>query len=80
MQGFVDVYNKRMQTVCARRKVQFIDLPSKLAGQSHIYFDGAHFNEKGARVVAGVVADHLIRMFAEKGIVSRAAPGSQFPD
>jgi lysophospholipase L1-like esterase len=54
-------YNERMRQVAADEGVFFIDLPALLGAEDedHLFYDGVHFNEKGCRLVARLVAGAL---------------------
>ena len=54
-------FNKRMIKVGKTTKTRVIDLPSMVSHDATLFYDGMHFNEEGARAVADVVADFLIK-------------------
>ncbi len=54
-------FNDRMREVASREKVAFIDLPALLGEREDLYYDGIHFNENGARVIARTIASELER-------------------
>lgn len=60
MVELIHAYNVRMKEVAERRDVFFIDLPGLLSGDPGLFFDGAHFNEHGAKRTAQVVAETLL--------------------
>jgi lysophospholipase L1-like esterase len=53
-------YNATLLNICRERDVECIDLASRLAKDTSVFYDDAHFNESGARQVARVVADYLL--------------------
>ena len=59
MQQFVDAYNQRMKEIAEQQNIPFIDLPNRLLAKQDIYYDGCHFNEKGARDVAQAISEFL---------------------
>ena len=64
----IDRYNEVLQLVCDELRVACIDL-RPLRGRAEFFYDDCHFNEAGAREVAGIVAP---RLSAELGL--RASP------
>lgn len=58
-------YNARMREVAERENVAFIDLPELLHGETQLFYDGVHFNEKGARVTAERLAEQLEPLLRE---------------
>lgn len=57
-QGF-ELFNGVMAAVAREMDVEFVDA-SPLSGRRPLFYDATHFNEEGARRMAGLVADHLI--------------------
>jgi lysophospholipase L1-like esterase len=70
MADLVVAHNDRMRQVCQEIAVPFIDLPAALESERDLYYDGIHFNEKGARETARVVADALL----ERRLLEAEAP------
>ncbi len=68
MEELVATFNREMVAVAAAEGVPLIDLPRLLDGERKLFFDGCHFNERGARRVGEVVAQHMVEQ------VFRAAP------
>jgi lysophospholipase L1-like esterase len=64
----VKAYNERMRMICAKTNVLFIDLPSHLVGHRDLFFDGCHFNQKGAKVTARILADILWNQVLSKRV------------
>jgi lysophospholipase L1-like esterase len=54
-------FNARLEAVAKRHDVLVIPLPKLLEGKKDLYYDSVHVHEAGAREVARVVADFLIR-------------------
>jgi lysophospholipase L1-like esterase len=61
LQDLLRKYNDRMETVAKEHHVLFIPLPKSLEGKPDPYYDSIHFNEAGARDVAQIVSDFLIK-------------------
>ncbi len=49
-------WNATMREVASAERIAFIDLPSLLPSGPELYFDGVHFNERGARAAARAIA------------------------
>jgi lysophospholipase L1-like esterase len=64
----IDRYNDVLQLVCDEWRAACIDLRS-LRGRAEYFYDDCHFNEAGAREVAGIIAP---RLSSELGL--RASP------
>jgi hypothetical protein len=56
MKGF----NRTLKDACENRKVECIDLAAILPKDTTIFYDDCHFNENGARRVAGVLSKHFL--------------------
>ncbi len=52
-------YNRALLDVCRERGVECFDLAARVPRDSSIFYDGAHFTEKGARLVAEEVAGYF---------------------
>jgi lysophospholipase L1-like esterase len=52
-------YNEILRTVGRRRGVLVVDLAARLPQDSSVFYDDFHFNEGGARLLAGVFAEAL---------------------
>ena len=59
MLELVATFNAEMNVVATERNVIFVDLPTALPRDQNLFFDGVHFNEIGARVIAHILADEL---------------------
>lgn len=53
-------YNARLEEVCARRKVDCLDLAALVPADGSSFFDDCHFTEAGSALVGEVVARHLL--------------------
>jgi len=56
----LDIYNELLINTCLKNKVEFIQLEGRLEKDTTTFYDDCHFNESGARKVAGIVTDHLL--------------------
>ncbi|MDY6965805.1 MAG: SGNH/GDSL hydrolase family protein [Halobacteriota archaeon] len=52
-------YNERLLETCSYRGIECIDLADQLPQDATVFYDDAHFNENGARLVASNIADYL---------------------
>jgi lysophospholipase L1-like esterase len=57
--GAMARYNHVTLEVCRTRGVECIDLAAKLPKDLSVFYDDEHFNDRGARMVAEIVSDHL---------------------
>ncbi len=55
----LEQYNERMRLVAEEMNVEFLDLPSMVTEKEGMFYDGVHFSEKGARITAQVIGQHL---------------------
>lgn len=55
----VDAYNERLLSVCRRLQLECVDVARYIPKTLDIFYDDVHFTEKGAALVAEVVAAHL---------------------
>jgi lysophospholipase L1-like esterase len=53
-------YNNTLLRVCRERQIECIDLAPTLEKDTTVFFDDVHFNEVGARKVAGAVSQYLL--------------------
>jgi hypothetical protein len=53
------LYNQRMAAVARREGVPWIDLASRVPRSTEAFYDDLHFNERGAEIVADVLAREL---------------------
>ena len=61
-------YNERMAKIAAQEQILFVDLPALIGGQGSLFYDGVHFNEHGARVMARALATYLEKnLLQDKG-------------
>ena len=56
----MDRFNRRLMRVCARQKVEVLDLHHQIPKSSDFFYDDMHFNEKGSSLVAARIADYLL--------------------
>lgn len=61
LQEGLTAYNRTLLEICRQRDVECLDLASMLAKDTTTFYDDVHFNEAGARSVAGLVAEYLRR-------------------
>ncbi len=59
MRDLLLAFNARMKEVAEAHHVLFVDLPALLHDQRGLFFDGVHFNERGAAVSAQRITDFL---------------------
>ena len=55
----MELYNRELLRVCTLRGITCIDLAALVPRTAEIFYDDAHYTEKGASVVAKVVSEHL---------------------
>jgi len=55
----MDTYNETLLTVCRQDGLECYDLASSVPKDTSAFYDDAHFNEGGARIVAELLADYL---------------------
>lgn len=53
-------YNQVTLDVCRSRGVECIDLAGKLPKNLSVFYDDEHFNDRGSKLVAEIVSDHLL--------------------
>jgi lysophospholipase L1-like esterase len=58
----MDAYNRALLEVCAERGLQCLDLAAAIPKESKYFYDDVHFTETGSRLVADVVARHLLSL------------------
>ncbi|HUL01639.1 MAG TPA: SGNH/GDSL hydrolase family protein [Gemmatimonadales bacterium] len=52
-------YNEALLAVCRERGLDCVDAAPRLARDTTTMYDDMHFNEEGARLLAGLLADHF---------------------
>ena len=70
MLQFVKAHNDVMKTVASEMNVHFLDLPERLLGYEEVgglFYDGVHFSELGARVMAKELTAFLRTQVLERG-------------
>lgn len=68
------LYNDRMEKVCNKTKVPFIDLAGNMPKNSWYYYDQTHFTNEGATVVSGIVAGELSEIMRNDFQLHRIGP------
>jgi lysophospholipase L1-like esterase len=53
-------YNQVMLGVCAARRVECIDLAREVPKEGDIFWDDVHYTDRGSRLIAETVANHLL--------------------
>ena len=53
------LYNQELLRVCGSRGIDCIDLASAVPRTSEIFYDDAHYTEKGAELVARLIGEHF---------------------
>jgi lysophospholipase L1-like esterase len=61
----LEVFNHELISICRREGVPCLDLASLVPHSSRYFYDGMHFNEAGAALVAELLADFLV----EQGLI-----------
>lgn len=64
-------YNAELLSICESRSVECIDLAAMLPKSTQTFFDDVHFNEPGARAVAGILVEELLGL---PGISTASTP------
>jgi lysophospholipase L1-like esterase len=54
-------FNNSLKQTCLTNEIDFIELDEKLGKDTTTFYDDCHFNEYGARRVAEIVSEHLIK-------------------
>ena len=55
----IRLYNRTLLDVCRARVLDCIDLAPEVPQTAANFYDGAHYTEAGARLVAKVVSEHF---------------------
>jgi len=55
----MDKFNAKIIEICRLRGIEYIDLAHSLAKDTSVFYDDAHFNENGSRLVAEAVFKYL---------------------
>ena len=58
--------NETIRATAARTNTELIDLEVRIEKSSFFMYDYVHFTNKGSRVAAAVIADHLTNFLADK--------------
>ncbi len=58
----LQLYNGRLQQFCSdKHYIKFVNLATSLPCDTSVFYDDCHFNESGAKKVAGIIAEQIIR-------------------
>jgi len=63
----MDQYNQRLLAVCRQIAVRCVDLAARIPKDESAFYDDAHFNEAGARIVAATFAEEILPLVEAKG-------------
>ena len=55
----MNLFNHKLLQVCESRKIDCVDLATKLPKTLEVFYDDAHFTVRGAQIVAETVSAHL---------------------
>lgn len=55
----LEQYNARLEKFCTENDIVYIDINNQLARDTSVFYDDCHFNENGARQVAGIIAKKI---------------------
>jgi lysophospholipase L1-like esterase len=55
----MEIYNLKLKQVCREENVECLDLAALLPKDTSVFYDDCHFNEPGARMVAGIIARYF---------------------
>lgn len=64
------IYNDTLLQICQERNVECIDLASVLAKDTTVFYDDVHFNESGARKIAGTLIKYMLKRDPFKELLS----------
>ena len=73
------MYNRTLLKVCKAQQIECLDLASLLPRDTSSFYDDAHFNERGAEKVAGILAHYMMQHAPFKKQV-RKRPAFAFGD
>jgi lysophospholipase L1-like esterase len=71
----LDRFNERMAEVATAEGILLVDLPALIEPDGSLFYDGMHFNERGAREAATAIAASLV----EAGLLARAGADGEAP-
>lgn len=57
----MELYNEALLDVCRERGVECLDAAARLPRDGSVFYDDLHLTERGARLLADLVAEHLLR-------------------
>jgi hypothetical protein len=56
----MDLYNGALLNLCRQYKLECYDLASFVPKDTSVFYDDAHFNESGARIIAQLISNYLL--------------------
>ena len=54
------IYNQALLGVCEARGVECVDLAEMVPRNEEVFYDDAHFTERGSAIVAARLAEYLL--------------------
>ena len=57
----LQLYNQCLKIFCTGKQIQFVDLAAQLPRDTSVFYDDCHFNENGAKQVARIISQQLVR-------------------
>jgi len=57
----MDSYNEALIELCSEEGLECYDLTANVPKDTTAFYDDVHFNESGARIVAGAISDYLLQ-------------------
>ncbi|MFC1823874.1 SGNH/GDSL hydrolase family protein [Thermodesulfobacteriota bacterium] len=67
LQEGMHLYNETLLQVCKKRNMECLDLAPMLEKDTSVFYDDVHFNENGAKKVAWILSDFILRRTPFKG-------------
>ncbi len=61
LESGMDAYNNALLGICQERRIECFDLASMLRKDTTVFYDDAHFNDSGARQVAGILSEYMLK-------------------
>jgi lysophospholipase L1-like esterase len=71
----MDAYNAALEDVCAREKLECLDLAAVVPKDTSAFYDDVHLTENGARIVADAVAHYILTTAPFAGAPPPSPPG-----
>jgi hypothetical protein len=56
----MDTFNQELLDVCIQNSLECYDLASVVPKDTTVFYDDAHFNERGGRIIAQRLTDYLL--------------------